>query len=191
MCLIPTAAADSEELVQRFEEDFAPLAEVSHLALFRRTIADIPAHLLAQDLIVVSGGNTASLLAVWRMHGVDTALREAGERGVVLSGSSAGGLCWFEGGVTDSFGPVLAPLLDGLGLLPGTFCPHYDSEPERQPTYRRLVADGTLAPGLAADDYVALRYEGTELAEIVTSHHGARAFRVDRDGEHPLALRQL
>ena len=101
--------------------------------------AGIRERLLAQDAIYVSGGNTANMLAVWRVHGVDAALREAWERGIVLSGPSAGGLCWFEGGVTDSFGPELARLDDGLGFLPGSFCPHYDTEPERRPTYERLA----------------------------------------------------
>jgi peptidase E len=191
VCLIPTASGDSPEVVARFELELAGRGVASHLALFRRTIADVRAHLLAQDVIVVSGGNTASMLAVWRAHGVEDALREAWRRGIVLAGSSAGALCWFEGGVTDSFGPTLQPLAGGLGLIGGTFCPHYDSEPERRPTYTRLVREGQLQPGLAADDHVALSYAGTELEEIVAAHAGARAWRVDAAGETPLAPRIL
>jgi peptidase E len=191
ICLIPTASGDRDEYVLRFYEQLASIAELSHLALFRRTVPDVREHLLAQDVILVSGGNTGSMLAVWRLHGVDSALREAWEQGVVLAGTSAGGLCWFEDGVTDSFGPQLGALHDGLGLLPGSFCPHYDSEPEREPTYKRLVASGDIVPGYAADDLVALHFKGTELVDIVAGRPGARAFRVERDGVQPLAPRVL
>jgi dipeptidase E len=189
--LLPTASADRDDYVLGFYERLAGRAEVSHVGLFRRTIADLRAHLLAQDVIFVSGGNTASMLAVWRAHGVDAILREAWEQGIVLAGTSAGALCWFEDGVTDSYGPELEALNDGLGFLDGTLCPHYDSEPQRQPVYRRLVSSGELAPGYAADDLVALHFAGTELDEIVSGRAGARAFRVDREGEHPLAVRVL
>jgi peptidase E len=131
------------------------------------------------------------MLAAWRAHGVADALHEAWQRGVVLAGSSAGALCWFDGGVTDSFGPTLEPLGDALGLLDGSFCPHYDSEPQRRPTYTRLVREGKLPPGHAADDHVALSYAGTELEEIVAAHPGPQAWRVDASGETPLAPRIL
>lgn len=191
ICLVPTAAADSPEVVARFEEGLAGRGVLSHVALFRRTIVDVRAHLLEQDVILVSGGNTASMLAVWRAHGVEEALREAWRRGIVLAGSSAGGLCWFEDGVTDSFGPALQPLGDGLGILGGSFCPHYDTEPERRPTYVRLVREGQLPPGHATDDHVALSYAGTELEEVVAAHAGPQAWRVDGSGETPLAPRIL
>lgn len=191
ICLLPTATGDSPDVVARFEESLAGRGTLSHVALFRRTIADVRAHLLAQDLIVVSGGNTASMLAIWRVHGVDAALREAWEAGILLAGSSAGALCWFEGGVTDSFGPELAPLHDGLGLLPGTFCPHYDSEPGRRPVYTRLVAGGELTPGYAADDLVGFSFAGSTLTEVVAGRPGAQGLRVDADGEHALPVRIL
>jgi dipeptidase E len=191
VCLLPTASGDRDDGIERFEELFSPVADVSHMGLFRRTIGDLRAHLLEQDIVLVSGGNTASMLAVWRLHGVDLALREAWEQGVVLAGSSAGALCWFEGGITDSFGPELQPLHDGLGFLGGSFCPHYDSEPGRRPLYTRLVAAGDLPPGYSADDLVAYRFEGTELTEIVTSRAGAEAFHVDVSGEHPLPITAL
>lgn len=140
--------------------------------------AGIREHLLAQDAIFVSGGNTANMLAVWRVHGVDAALREAWDEGIVLAGPSAGAICWFECGVTDSFGPELAPLEAALGFLAGSFCPHYDGEPERRPTYRRLVGAGFPA-GIAADDGVGVRYAGTELAEVVAEREGATAYSVE------------
>ena len=117
--------------------------------------------------ILVTGGNTANALAVWRVHGFDEILREAWQQGVVLAGWSAGMICWFEHGVTDSFGPELAPM-ECLGFLPGSACPHYDGEERRRPVYTRLVAEG-LPAGVAADDDVALHYVGTELREVVTS----------------------
>src|SRR5262249_8289020 len=153
----------------------------SHLRLFTMPNRDPREHLLAQDVIYVGGGSTANMLAVWRVHGLDGILREAWENGTVLAGVSAGANCWFESSVTDSFRPLRA-LADGLGFLPGSCCPHFDGEPERRPTYLRLVADGYL-PGLACDDGVAAHFVGTELREAVSSQPGARAYRVEvRDG---------
>jgi peptidase E len=122
------------------------------------------------------------MLAVWRLHGVDEALREAWERSVVLAGTSAGANCWFEASTTDSFGPI-GPLRDGLGLLEGSFCPHYDGEADRRPTYHRLIADG-FPGGFAADENVAIHFAGTKLAEVVSGRPEAGAYRVDLvDGE--------
>jgi peptidase E len=142
------------------------------------------------DAVLVSGGNTANALAVWRVHGVDRALRDAWAGGAVLGGASAGANCWFDASVTDSFGPQLAPLHDGLGLLPGSFCPHYDGEELRRPVYTELVRGGFPA-GYAADDDCALLFEGTELREVVAQRQGARAYRVTADGEQPLEARLL
>jgi peptidase E len=145
---------------------------------------------VSHDAILVCGGNTANMLAVWRVHGFDRILREAWEAGVVLCGWSAGMICWFEAGVTDSFGPQLAGLRDGLGFLPGSACPHYDGEERRRPVYQRLVAEGFPA-GLALDDAAAARFEDTELVEVVTGAEGARGYRVEREGESPLEARSL
>ncbi len=192
VCFIPTASGDSEVYIDRFHTAFsAHDCQARHLSLFKRQDRDLRAVLLSQDLIYVGGGNTANMLAVWRVHGLDAALTEAWAAGVVLAGLSAGSLCWFEGGVTDSFGEALAPLCDGLGLLPGSHCPHYDGEVLRRPRYRELVGSGALPPGLAADDGVALRFSGTALAEVVTSRPGARGWRVTAEGEEPIAARYL
>ena len=199
VCFVPTASGDAAGYIDKFRSAFGPArAEASVLTLFRtgdEKIADPRAHLLDQDIIYVGGGSTANLLAVWRVHGIDKAMREAWERGVILAGISAGMNCWFESSVTDSFGGVPAPLHDGLGLLPDSACPHYDGEPERRPAYRRLVADGTLPAGYAADDGAALHFMGTELMQVVTSRPGAHAYRV-RCGEggiveEPLPVRYL
>ena len=133
VCFVPTATGDHDGYVKSFYEAFpAGRATGTHLALFKRTEPDLRELVLAQDVIYVGGGNTVSLLAVWRAHGLDVVLREAWEAGVVLCGVSAGALCWFEGGTTDSFGAALAPLRDGLGFLSGSFCPHYDGEEQRR-----------------------------------------------------------
>lgn len=190
ICFLPTAAADSADYVVRFYEAFRERSEPSHLELFGRPRRDIRDFLLAQDVIYVGGGNTANMLAIWSVHGVDAVLREAWERGIVLAGTSAGSICWFEAGVTDSFGVELAPLRC-LGFLPGSNCPHYDSEPQRRPTYRRLVDAGELPPGLAAEDGVGLHFLGTELAEAVGGRPDGRAFRVEPGAEEALPVRRL
>lgn len=180
VCCIPTATGDRAEGLVRFYERMAGTgAEATHLALFDRTVTDIRGELLSQDVIWVSGGNTANMLAVWRVHGVDKVLREAWEAGVILCGGSAGSLCWFECGTTDSFDLTqLAPLYDGLGFLPGSHCPHYDGEVQRRPLYHRLIAEGFPA-GYAIDDDAAIRFAGTEVAEVVSGRSGATAHRVE------------
>jgi dipeptidase E len=190
VCFLPTAAADSADYVVTFYEAFRERAEPSHLELFGRPRRDIRDFLLAQDVVYVGGGNTANMLAIWRVHGVDAVLREAWEGGIVLAGTSAGSICWFEAGVTDSFGDELAPL-PCLGLLPGSNCPHYDSEPQRRPTYRRLVDAGELPAGLAAEDGIGLHFVGTELVEAVAGRPDARAFRVEPGVEEALPVRRL
>lgn len=179
VCFVPTASGDSDGYIVRFYDAFGKgRAEPSHLALFDRSIDELRGFILDQDIIYVGGGNTANLLAVWRAHGLVEVFGEAWEQGVILAGLSAGSLCWFEAGLTDSFGTELAPLRDGLGLLSGSHCPHYDGERERRPTYEELVRTGALPAGVAADDGVALRYGGVELVEAVSSRPEACAYRV-------------
>jgi dipeptidase E len=196
VAIIPTATGDADGmLVGTYARFPAGRTERTHLALFNRTIRDIRSYLLEQDIIWVGGGNTANMLAVWRVHGVDVALREAWEAGVILTGGSAGSLCWFECGTTDSFNlNELAPLYDGLGFLRGSHCPHYDGEAQRRPLYHRLIGEGFPA-GYAIDDDAALHFRGTELAEAVSARAGATAYRVElRDGqvvETPLSPRPL
>jgi dipeptidase E len=178
VCFIPTASGDAPLYVRNFYDAFAARAEVSWLPLFVRDKRDLRGFILGQDAVYVGGGNTENMLAIWRVHGLDAILREAWEAGVVMAGISAGSLCWFEAGVTDSYGLELAPFHDGLGFLAGSNCPHYDGEALRRGRYHALVADG-LAAGLAADDGAALHYVGTALAEVVTSRPEAGAYRVE------------
>jgi dipeptidase E len=180
ICFIATASGDSPDYLASFYAAFARRAEATHLALFRRTVDDIEGLLLDQDVVYVGGGNTENMLAIWRVHGVDRALRRAWEAGVVMAGLSAGSLCWFESGTTDSFGAGLETLTGALGFLPGSHSPHYDGEPTRRPRYQQLIAEGVLPPGYAADDGAALVFHGTELAEVVAADPGARAYRVER-----------
>lgn len=199
VCFVPTASGDAEGYVARFYRAFAELdCRPADLGLFERTVADLESFVLAQDVIYVGGGNTANLLAVWRTHGLDRVLRRAWEEGIVLCGVSAGMNCWFEASVTDSFGADerLAPLRDGLGLLPGSGCPHYDGEAQRRPTFTSLVAAGELPGGWAADDGAALVFAGRELVEVVASRAGARGYRVEpaaggEVSERPLPARYL
>jgi peptidase E len=177
VCFLATAVGDDAASIARFYEHFARVSESTHIELFG-VPTNVPARLLDSDVVFVSGGNTANMLAIWRVHGVDVAIREAWERGIVLAGWSAGAICWFESGLTDSFGPELEALDGCLGILEGSFCPHY-GEDYRRPVYHRLVGEGVLPGGYAADDFVGLHFLGTELAEVVSAHEEAAAYRVE------------
>ncbi len=180
LCVLNQAVGDDPAYYLRFYDRLADSpAEVRHLSLFPMpNVADPEDFLLSQDIIFVGGGSVANMVAVWRVHGIDEILRKAWHAGIVLAGSSAGGICWFEGGTTDSFGAKLRPYTDGLGMLAGSFCPHYNSEDERRPLFRRLVADGTLPAGLACDDGVGAHYVDDSLAEMIADHPDGRAFHV-------------
>ena len=181
MAFLPTATGDSTETLVRMYSRFpASRSERSHLSLFDRTVENIEGYLLAQDIIVVGGGNTANMLAVWNVHGVDRALRAAWDAGIILTGGSAGSLCWFEAGTTDSFNLLkLAPLHEGLGFLPGSHCPHYDGEEQRRPLYHQLILDGFPA-GYAIDNDAAIHFAGLKVAEVITAREGASAYRVEQ-----------
>ena len=190
VAVVPTAVGDDAASVLRMYDLLPDGAVPSWVPFFPWPPEGLRELMLAQDAIFVCGGNTANMLAIWRVHGFDRILREAWAAGVVLAGWSAGMICWFEAGVTDSYGPQLEGMRDGLGLLPGSACPHYDGEERRRPVYTELVASGFPA-GVAADDGVGLHYRGTELAEVVTVRDGATGYRVDADGETPLEARLL
>ncbi len=182
VCFIGAAHGDADAGRLRFYAGFSRFScRPTHLPLFARTPRDLEDFILEQDAIFVGGGNTRSMLAVWREWSLDVYLRKAWDAGIVLGGASAGSICWFESGVTDSVaGPLTA--MPCLGFLPGSNCPHYDSEPLRRPSYRRMVAQGKLQDGLAADDGVALHFEGTRLKRSVSSLPRAHAWRVAKSG---------
>jgi peptidase E len=181
-CYVGTASGDSLNGTAGFYRAFAGSdVRASHLELFSMpNVTDVRAHLLAQDVIWVGGGSVANLLAVWRTHRLDEVMRECWEEGVVLGGVSAGSICWYVGGPTDSFGPELRPVHNGLGLLPYGNGVHYDSEEQRRPLLHRLVADESLPTSHATDDGVGLVYEGTELVEAVSDRPDAAAYVVER-----------
>lgn len=201
VCFVPTASADSANYIAQFYRAFADRCEATDLTLFDPpslprhppATADLPSFVARQDVFYVGGGNTAHLLAMWRVHGLDGLLRKAWKAGAVLAGISAGMLCWFEAGLTDSFGG-LEPLDDGLGLLRGAACPHYDGEPARRDAFHELIAGGAPS-GYAADDGAALHFVGRRLREVVSSRPEARAYRVtlraDRVVEKCLPARYL
>jgi peptidase E len=185
ICYLGTASGDSPYGIQAFYGAFAGCddARPSHLALFTMPNVDDPAaHLLAQDVIWVGGGSVANLLAVWRTHGLDTVFREAWQRGIVLAGVSAGSICWHVGGTTDSFGPDLRMVDNGLGLLPYANGVHYDVEEQRRPKLHEIVGAGHLPMAYATDDGVGLHYRGTELVEVVSEVPDAAAYKVESDG---------
>jgi len=181
MCLLATAMGDNPAVIS-WLHGAAMLRGISasHVTVFPMpNVDDVTAHLLAQDVVWVMGGSVAGLLAMWRLQGYDTALRAAWEAGVVLTGVSAGSICWHVGGTTDSFGPELRPVTDGLALLPYSNAVHYDSEEQRRPLFHSLVGNGTLPAGYATDDGAGLLYRGTQLVEVVSEEDGKAGYWVE------------
>ena len=175
VCFVPTASGEPDHYVASFYSAFLKLGcRPAVLTLFKRT-PDIRSFLLNRDVIYVGGGNTKSMMALWGEWGMIEVLREAWQAGIVLTGVSAGAICWFERGLTDSFADGLRPL-DCLGFLPGSCCPHYDGEAQRRPAYHRLLSVGKISAGVAIEDWTAIHYRGTELFKVITSKRGARAY---------------
>jgi peptidase E len=183
VCFVGTASGDSQDFIDRFYAAYNTLpCEPTHLALYRAPTADLASFVLAQDIVYVGGGNTKNLLALWREWGLDRVMRAAWRRGIILAGISAGSICWFDYGTTDSI-PGDLTVLPCLGFLPGSNCPHYDGEAARRPSFHRFIAAGDMPGGYAADDGVALHYTGETLTRIVSSRPQARAYRVERGAD--------
>lgn len=180
VCFLPTASGDSPAYVERFYNAFKKLrVTASHVSLF--VAAKLPAAKLLedQDVIYVGGGNTRNMLVLWKEWGVDRALRKAYARGTILAGISAGAICWFEQGLTDS-NPGGYTALNAMGWLKGSFCPHFDSEPLRRPILRRLIRLGKLKAGYAVDDGVGVHFVDNEFAQVVSSLPKAGARYLER-----------
>ena len=184
ICFLPTASADSAMYIVKFYRAFSGRAIPTDLTIFDPPslprqpagTSQIASFLAGQDIIYVGGGNTANLLSIWRAHGLDRVLADAWARGVILAGISAGMICWFRDGLTDSFGRLRA-LGDGLGFIDASACPHY-GEGERRAAYHKAIAEGLMG-GYAADDGAALHFRGTRLVEIVSSRPTAAGYRVE------------
>jgi len=169
--------------------------QVNHFNLYLPATMDFVDYLLGMDIVYVGGGSTKNLMALWREWKFDEALRAAWQEGVVMSGTSAGMICWFQSGLTDSFPQVLNPV-QATGILSGSANPHYNIRPDRKSRYRQLIADGSMhSPGLALDQDVGVLFRGTELVEIVSARKSAGAFRLTRTStgydETPLSVRYL
>jgi peptidase E len=185
ICFIPTAGGDLPAHIDRFYEIYDALGcEPSHLPLFRKAshnaldLAKLREQLLRQDLIFAGGGNTKSALAVWREWGVHEALRAAGEAGVILTGMSAGAICWFDTGLTDSFSGSEYQPLQCLGFLPGACNVHYSSDPNRRPSLHKAITAGTIESAIAIDDFAAVLYSGGKLEHVVSWRPEATAYAV-------------
>jgi peptidase E len=192
VCFLPTASGDADHYVVRFYRAFAAdRCEPSHISLFRREtgVGDPRAHLLAQDLVYVGGGSLVSLLGTWRAHGIDEALRDAWQAGVVLCGGSAGSLCWFSHALS-GFHEGPPKRIEALNFLPWSNAVHYDEEPGRSAAFKQAIAEG-MPPGYGACDAAALQFIGTELAEVVSSRPCARALHVCADGDGGAIEREL
>ena len=195
ICFLPTARGDQESEIEAMLAHLGKLdCQPSVLRLVQPELSDPAGFLLEQDIIYVGGGNTKNMLALWREWGLDQAMFAAYEAGTVLAGWSAGAICWFQAGVTDSI-PGDLTALDCLGILQGSCCPHYDSEEERQPSYARLISEGALGPGYAIDDAAALHFLDGKLSKAISSKPGGQAYWVERQGdeivEKPLSAELL
>ncbi|MBL6010499.1 peptidase E [Bacillus halotolerans] len=177
ICFLPTASGDAENYVQRFYHAFQKLdCDPSHLSLFKPPTTDLASFIMEKDVIYVGGGNTRNLLVLWKEWGLDHILKKAWENGIILAGLSAGAICWFEEGVTDSAGPLTG--LKSLGFLQGSFCPHYDGEKDRRPTYHHMISEKALSSGYAADDGAALHFIDDQFFQAVSSRSDANAYQV-------------
>ncbi|MBI1258717.1 MAG: peptidase E [Chloroflexi bacterium] len=183
VCFLAQASGESLDYTLRFYRAFQNLGtQATHLSLFNPHTADVEGFLMEQDVIYVGGGNTKSLLALWREWELDRILWQAGENGTVLAGISAGCICWFENPFSDSI-PGRFIRLKGLGYLAGSCSPHYDGEAGRRPEYQRQIAADELPPGIAFDDGAAGHYVDGALQQVVSSRPNAKGYRVERDGD--------
>jgi len=181
VCFVPTASGDSDIYISRYYNFFEKQeCKPSHLSLFKPPTRDLEGFLLDKDIIYVGGGNTKNLLVLWKEWGLDKIMRKAWEMEIILAGISAGSICWFEEGVTDSYGDRLESL-KCLGFLKGSNCPHYDGEADRRPSYHELVSSNRIKPGIAVDDSVAIHYIDQEIYKIVSSRPKAKAYKVFYD----------
>lgn len=180
ICFIPTASGDAEGYIHKFNDTYRKLsAEPSHLSLFKPPTQDLEDFVMEKDVIFVGGGSTKNLLALWRDWGLDTILKKAYDQGIIMSGLSAGSICWFEQGVTDSVPGKLSPI-ESLGFISGSHCPHYDGEEERIPVFHQFILDGCLKDGIAIEEDAASHFINGELVRNVASRPSANVYKISR-----------
>jgi len=183
ICLLPTASGDMHDQISNFHRSFGERdCHPSSISLFRLGIdrVDVREHLMAQDVIYAGGGSMVNLIAIWRAHGLDAILREAWEEGILICGQSAGAMCWFEQGITSSSGEP-APA-EGLGLLPGSACVHYLSEPQRRRRFMGEIGARGMLAGLGMEDQTGALFEGGRMIESIVAREGAAVWRVEPGG---------
>ena len=179
ICFIPTASGDAEIYIQSFYSAYEKKNCVaSHLSLFKGHTEHIEEFIFEQDILYVGGGNTKNMLALWREWGLDEIIKKAYQNETILSGISAGSICWFEQGLTDSI-PNRLSKLDCLGILEGSNCPHFDGEPERQEVYKQMIQTGEMKAGIACDDGVALHFINENLEKIISSQPNKNAYKFE------------
>lgn len=194
-----TATGDDPSYIVSFYETYnADICVPYHLALFKRSMDDIEPFIRGFDVIHVGGGNTANMLDVWRRQGVDVILRSIWDdpaSNVVFTGGSAGAICWFDGGSTDSFGPTLQILAEGLGFIHASMSPHFDVDAQRRPLIHQALASGALGPGWAVGNLQSLHFQGQTLVQAVSGVDGGVALALAwQDGkviETPLPITRL
>ena len=180
VCFLPQASGEARDYILNFYKAFESLdCRPSWLSLFQPHTADIEGFLMEQNVIYVGGGNTKSMLALWREWKLDSILHQAGENGTVLAGISAGMNCWFEYSNTDSI-PGQWISISGLGYLKGSCSPHYDGEAQRRPSFQRMIGSGEIPDGIAFDDGAAGHYVDGELKQVVSSRPHAKGYRIEK-----------
>lgn len=190
ICFLPQASHEADEYILKFYDTFFKLgSKPSYVSLFGRVEATWKQHLLSQDIIYVGGGNTKSMIALWKAWDMDKVLLEAYQKGIVLSGISAGAICWFEQGITDSIWPL--GVVEGLGLLEGSFCPHFDSEGERQATYREKLKIKEIMPGIALEDETLVHFVDGKLKCVMKSIEGKKAYKMNIDVQEAMDIQLI
>lgn len=180
VCFVPTASGDSAEYIGRFYNSFNQMScEPSHLSLFDPHTRDIEGYVMGLDVVYAGGGSTKNMVALWREWGLDAIFKKALESGVILAGLSAGAICWFDEGVTDSYHGELSSVRC-LGYLGGSACPHYDSDERRRPAYHRMVMSREMRPGYGMDDGAAMHFIDGSLARNVSSRPDSKVYWIDR-----------
>jgi dipeptidase E len=180
ICFLGTASGDSEGYIENFYKSFSKMdCDPSHLSLFRPHTNQVEKFILSQDIIYVGGGNTKNMMVLWKEWNIHKALKKAYKQGIILSGLSAGSICWFEHGASDSI-PGRLTRVNGLGFIEGSTCPHYDGESNRKPEYRRLLKGQKVKNGIALDDGAAVHFINEEFYKSVSSRPNAKAYKLYR-----------